>query len=62
MKKNYRPEIPMVRTGKEEKKESNLIFLLLGFTRGHRIRSSLPFIIKPPTNTSKSHSLGILLL
>ncbi len=52
----------MVRTGKEEKKESNLIFLLLGFTRGHRIRSSLPFIIKPPTNTSKSHSLGILLL
>jgi hypothetical protein len=30
----------------------------LGFARGHRIRSSLPFIIKPAVNVSKSNSLG----
>ncbi|CAF4938151.1 unnamed protein product, partial [Rotaria socialis] len=29
-----------------------------GFTRGQRIRSSLPFIIKPATNNLKSSSLG----
>ncbi|CAF0721604.1 unnamed protein product [Rotaria sordida] len=33
-----------------------------GFTRGQRIRSSLPFIIKPATNNSKSISLGLCFL
>ena len=34
------------------------IYLFLGFNRDHRIRSSLPFIVKPAVNTSKSNSLG----
>ncbi|CAM2716065.1 unnamed protein product [Rotaria socialis] len=33
-----------------------------GFTRGQRIRSSLPFIIKPATNNLKSSSLGLCFL
>ncbi|CAF0849076.1 unnamed protein product [Adineta ricciae] len=32
------------------------------FVRNHRIRSSLPFIVKPATNSSKSNSLGLCFL
>ncbi|CAF4728678.1 unnamed protein product [Rotaria sp. Silwood1] len=33
-----------------------------GFNRNHRIRSSLPFIVKPAVNKSKSNSLGLCFL
>ncbi|UJR10453.1 hypothetical protein I4U23_014657 [Adineta vaga] len=33
-----------------------------GFVRNHRIRSSLPFIVKPAVNSSKSNSLGLCFL
>ncbi|CAF3379771.1 unnamed protein product [Rotaria sp. Silwood1] len=51
---------------RKAKKNLSLVFNekfhLLGFTRGQRIRSSLPFIIKPATNNSKSNSLGLCFL
>ena len=39
--------------------EDYSLYSFLGFTRGQRIRSSLPFIIKPAINTSKTSSLGL---